>query len=281
MAGQADRVAPAGMVLVTGDELAEAVASVRGTVVAVLGPSGNGDVVEDVLQSTWESAWHSRERFDPDRGSLRTWVGTIARNRAVDHLRAVGRSRAGQEALEASAVARENTAVSTVMEDPAEALVEALAAHREVAEVMRVVESVMESSEMTARALAVVLAFGDDVVAASEAMGVSVTALRQARRELVRCARVVRAAQEVARSGQAVTMRVLIGCLPDDGDAGDWARQVALACAQAGGRMEAVTVEDVMQATGFSHSTSRQYLAETRHLLRVATTVIRNERAEK
>lgn len=118
-------------------------------------------------------------------------------------------------------------------------------------------------------------------MAASETMGVSVTALRQARRELVRCARVVRAAQEVARSGQAVTMRVLIGCLPDDGDAGDWARQVALACAQAGGRMEAVTVEDVMQATGFSHSTSRQYLAETRHLLRVATTVIRNERAEK
>ena len=157
MTGQADRVAPAGMVLVTGDELAEAVASVRGTVVAVLGPSGNGDVVEDVLQSTWESAWHSRERFDPDRGSLRTWVGTIARNRAVDHLRAVGRSRAGQEALEASAVAREKTAVSTVMEDPAEAVVEALAAHREVAEVMRVVESVMESSEMTARALAVVL----------------------------------------------------------------------------------------------------------------------------
>ena len=121
MTGQADRVAPAGMVLVTGDELAEAVASVRGTVVAVLGPSGNGDVVEDVLQSTWESAWHSRERFDPDRSSLRTWVGTIARNRAVDHLRAVGRSRAGQEALEASAVAREKTAVSTVMEDPAEA----------------------------------------------------------------------------------------------------------------------------------------------------------------
>ena len=114
MAGQADRVAPAGMVLVTGEELAEAVASVRGTVVAVLGPSGNGDVVEDVLQSTWESAWHSRERFDPDRGSLRTWVGTIARNRAVDHLRAVGRSRAGQEALEASAVAREKTAVSTI-----------------------------------------------------------------------------------------------------------------------------------------------------------------------
>ncbi|MHD0175270.1 sigma factor, partial [Corynebacterium diphtheriae] len=33
----------------------------------------------------------SRERFDPDRGSLRTWGRHHARNRAVDHLRAVGR----------------------------------------------------------------------------------------------------------------------------------------------------------------------------------------------
>ena len=137
----------------------------------------------------------------------------------------------------------------------------------------------MESSEMTARALAVVLVFDDDVAAASEAMGVSTTALRQARRELVRCARVVRAAQELGRSQGQVTMRALIGCLPDDGDAGDWARQVALACVQAGGRLEDVTVEHVMRSTGFSHSTSRQYLAEVRHLLRVAVTVVQSERS--
>ncbi|MCV7726493.1 RNA polymerase subunit sigma-70 [Micrococcus luteus] len=281
MTGHADRVAPVGMERVTGEELAEVVASVRGAVVAVLGPCGGVDAVEDVLQSTWESAWHSRERFDPARGSLRTWVGTIARNRAVDQLRVLKRVRAGQVAVEAGALAREKSAVSAVLADPSEAVVDALAAHEQVASVMRVVEQVMESSEMAARALAVVLVYDDDVAAASAAMGVSPTALRQARRELVRCARVVRAAQEVGRSGVQVTMRVLIGCLPSDGDAGEWARQVALACAQAGGRMEAVTVEDVMQATGFSHSTSRQYLAETRHLLRVATTVIRNERAEK
>lgn len=266
--------------LLSGEELATAVQETRGVVLGVLGPSGNADAVEDVLQAAWESAWASRDRFDPARGSLRTWVGTIARNRAVDHLRGVKRAYEGQEAVEAGAMAREQSAVTAVMPDPSEALVETLAARQQVAEVMQVVEAVMDSTEMTSRALAVVLVFDDDVTAASEAMGVSTTALRQARRELVRCARVVRAAQELGRSGGHVTMRALIGCLPDDGDAGNWARQVALACAQAGGRLEDVTVEHVMRSTGFSHSTSRQYLAEVRHLLRVAVTVVQSERSE-
>lgn len=263
----------------TGEELAEAVQSVRGVVLTVLGPGGHRDEVDDVLQAAWESAWHSRDRFDPERGSLRTWVGTIARNRAVDHLRRVRRTMEGQFAVEAGALAREQSAVAAVLPDPSQGVVEAVAAREQVAEVMQVVEAVMESSEMTARALAVVLVFDDDVAVASEAMGVSTTALRQARRELVRCARVVRAAQELGRSQGQVTMRALIGCLPDDGDAGDWARQVALACAQAGGRLEDVTVEHVMRSTGFSHSTSRQYLAEVRHLLRVAVTVVQSERS--
>lgn len=263
----------------TGEELAEAVQSVRGVVLTVLGPAGHRDEVDDVLQAAWESAWHSRDRFDPERGSLRTWVGTIARNRAVDHLRRVRRTLEGQSAVEAGALAREQSAVAAVLPDPSQGVVEAVAAREQVAEVMQVVEAVMESSEMTARALAVVLVFDDDVAAASEAMGVSTTALRQARRELVRCARVVRAAQELGRSQGQVTMRALIGCLPDDGDAGDWARQVALACVQAGGRLEDVTVEHVMRSTGFSHSTSRQYLAEVRHLLRVAVTVVQSERS--
>jgi RNA polymerase sigma-70 factor, ECF subfamily len=52
---------------------------------------------------------------------------------------------------------------------------------------------------------------------------------------------------------------------------------MALACARAGGRFEAVTVTHVMDVTGFSHNTARQYLAETRHLLQVAMTVLTEE----
>ena len=264
----------------SGQALAEAVERTRGGVQTRLRGVGAVDDTDDVLQATWESAWKARESFDPERGSLQAWVSTIAARRAVDHVRQVSRARTGQEAVEAAAMAREQSAVTMLAPDHAEALAEALDAQAEVAQVMRVVEKVMESSEMVARALAVVLVFDDDVPAAAKAMGLSQDVLRQARREVIRCARVVRQAQAVGRTDQPVTMRTLIECLPGDGDAGDWTRQVAMSCVMAGGRLEDVTVEHVMRATGFSHSTARQYLAEARHLLRVAATVIEQTRRE-
>lgn len=264
---------------VSGEDLAVAVQEVRGAALTVLAPAGCVDAVEDVLQAAWESAWAGRASFDPGRGSLRTWVSVIVRRRAVDHLRRVSSVRQVQTELEAGAWAREQTVASVLSPDHAEAVAEALSARQDLAAVMRMVEAVMDSAQMTARALALVLVFDDDVAVASKAMGVSAEALRQARREMVRCARVVRAAQAAARSGEPVTMRVLIGCLPADGDAGDWSRHVALACARAGGRLEHVAIEHVMEVTGYSHSTARQYLAEARHLLRVAATVIEQERS--
>jgi RNA polymerase sigma factor (sigma-70 family) len=44
------------------------------------------DEAEDVLQRVFFEVWRSRDRFDPDR-SLEAWVFTIARRRAIDHLR--------------------------------------------------------------------------------------------------------------------------------------------------------------------------------------------------
>ena len=44
------------------------------------------DEAEDVLQRVFFELWRSRDRFDPDR-SLEAWVFTIARRRAIDHLR--------------------------------------------------------------------------------------------------------------------------------------------------------------------------------------------------
>jgi RNA polymerase sigma-70 factor (ECF subfamily) len=42
---------------------------------------------EDVLQQVMLEVWQHRERFDPTRGSVMSWLITIARSRAIDHLR--------------------------------------------------------------------------------------------------------------------------------------------------------------------------------------------------
>jgi RNA polymerase sigma-70 factor, ECF subfamily len=42
---------------------------------------------EDVQQQVFLEVWRRCESFDPERGTLLTWVMTIARSRAIDHLR--------------------------------------------------------------------------------------------------------------------------------------------------------------------------------------------------
>jgi RNA polymerase sigma-70 factor (ECF subfamily) len=48
-------------------------------------------VAEEVVQETFLALWNRAELFDPHTGSLAAWLHTIARNRAVDRLRAAGR----------------------------------------------------------------------------------------------------------------------------------------------------------------------------------------------
>ena len=48
---------------------------------------GNGSVAEDLTEATFERALRAWSRFDPRRGSERTWLLAIARNLLIDNYR--------------------------------------------------------------------------------------------------------------------------------------------------------------------------------------------------
>jgi len=49
------------------------------------------EVADDVLQDVYVKIWDQAHRFEPAKGSAIAWLATIARNRALDDVRARGR----------------------------------------------------------------------------------------------------------------------------------------------------------------------------------------------
>ncbi|MEZ4403571.1 MAG: sigma-70 family RNA polymerase sigma factor [Kofleriaceae bacterium] len=88
---------------------------VRAVALRVLGAAGDAD---DVVQETFLDVWNRAATFDPDRGSLVSWVTTIGHRRAVDRLRRRGTRPGPGDA--GAAVAREPSADATPHESAEE-----------------------------------------------------------------------------------------------------------------------------------------------------------------
>jgi RNA polymerase sigma-70 factor (ECF subfamily) len=48
------------------------------------------DVADYLLQDVFVKIWRHIDSFDPDRGTLFTWMQKIARNQAIEYLRTSG-----------------------------------------------------------------------------------------------------------------------------------------------------------------------------------------------
>src|SRR5512144_3342749 len=73
-------------------------AKLFGVCLRILGEHGEA---EDVLQEVYVTVWRKAADFDARRASPMTWLIAIARNRAIDRLRASRRSR-NMEAIDAA-----------------------------------------------------------------------------------------------------------------------------------------------------------------------------------
>jgi RNA polymerase sigma-70 factor (ECF subfamily) len=81
---------------------------------------GEGRDAEDALQEAYVNVWRRAERFDASRASPITWLSTIARNAAIDRLRARG-TRTHAPIDEAFELADDAPRADALLEDAGEA----------------------------------------------------------------------------------------------------------------------------------------------------------------
>jgi RNA polymerase sigma-70 factor (ECF subfamily) len=82
----------------------------------ILGVVRNPALAEEVTQEVLVEAWRTAPRFDPARGSARSWLATMARRRAVDRVRSVQAAADRDAEAAASGVDRDVDVVSEAVE---------------------------------------------------------------------------------------------------------------------------------------------------------------------
>jgi RNA polymerase sigma-70 factor, ECF subfamily len=81
---------------------------------------GEQSEAEDVLQEVFMSVWRKAADFDAERASPMTWLIAIARNRAIDRLRATRRGRTMQPIEAAAELADEAPGADRALESAEE-----------------------------------------------------------------------------------------------------------------------------------------------------------------
>ena len=64
---------------------------------------GSPEPAEEVAQDAFHAVWRRAATYDPDRGSVRTWLLTIARNAAIDWRRTKGKRIEREAAIDEAA----------------------------------------------------------------------------------------------------------------------------------------------------------------------------------
>jgi RNA polymerase sigma-70 factor (ECF subfamily) len=64
---------------------------------------GERQAAEDIAQEAFLKLWRSATSYRPERGSVRTWLLSIVRNRGIDQIRSQASRRRTQDEIEASA----------------------------------------------------------------------------------------------------------------------------------------------------------------------------------